>query len=405
MRRSRKEGNAMKLGPLSALVLCSLLAPASMAEGEGEDIKPRASGPASGPSLTDRLKGLMPSKGGPAAQATPDSPKASNEPKASTSTATSTPMKIKEIDKVSKVSSKVIDAHCKNLVEPFGLTDNAASLGMLQAKLKVQSFLGSSGTGGAPGDKNAVRLAARQLNWMPMSVERMIGKDAHDKKDQSGELLDARKGAKAYSNAKAILAKVVAQVGEPHPYDFSVHVVKRSQGNAEAAPGGFVYVDRDLVEKPENEPRATFAIAHEVAHVLQRHQTRELQARLTDGIDSMEGLQKVISSANGSPNALLLRARELKRLFMLHSEEQELQSDACAVRMLDSMMSDKRKLVAAIEAFVKALPPSQPSQKVASQQPEDVMKELGDGKFSSHPNTTVRAQNLATMLREVSAKR
>jgi predicted Zn-dependent protease len=252
--------------------------------------------------------------------------------------------------------------------------------------------------------RTQVRYAARQLNWLPMPVERMIGQQAHDSRSAS-LLADDRKGEKAYRSARRILNDVLAQVRDPHPYNFTVSIVKQSSGNAEAKPGGFVYIDRDLVEKPANEPRAYFAIAHEVAHVLQRHETREIQARLADGVDSVEGLQKLMSSVNSDPKPVLAKARDLKRLFVRHSEEQELQADACAVRLLDSLMQDKRQLKGVIEAYVKSLPPSQPSQVVASQKTEDMLKELGDGKFSSHPNTDVRVSNLNTMLHEVEAGR
>lgn len=388
----------MKPISVSAMICCSLVATASVAEGEGDELARTPAAPASGPSLVDRLKGLMP--GMKSSPGTADASAPQQTP------AQGTPTKIKDIDKVGKVASTVVDLHCKDLVEPFGLTDSALSLAKLRAKLTLEEFVGGSGTGQRSGGvKATVQQAARQLNWLPMPLERQIGQEAHEKKVQAGELLPEKRkgGANAYANARRMLARVVAQVGEPHPYQFTIHVMGRSTGAAEAAPGGFLYVDKDLVTKAANEPRATFALAHEVAHVLQRHQTRELQARLTDGIDSLDGLQQLISSANGDPTPVLLRARNLKRLFMLHSEQQELQADACSVRLLDAMMVDKRELVAAVDAFAKSLPPALPPER--RKHDADVMKELGDGKFSSHPNTSVRVQNLATMLREVRSGR
>ena len=73
-------------------------------------------------------------------------------------------------------------------------------------------------------------------------------------------------------------------------------------------------------------------MSHEVAHVLQRHETRAYQAKLADGVDSLEGLQKLMSSASlTNPTSLLAHASSLKKLLVNFSETQEMQADSCAL--------------------------------------------------------------------------
>jgi hypothetical protein len=324
------------------------------------------------------------------------------------------PVKIKEIDRVPRGRSPAADRTCKNLVEPFGVSDSAISLAAFQLKCKAASIKPPFGLPGLPGFTPAaptggacdIHQAARQLNWLPMPLELQIGQQAHDKKSAAGELLpDDRRGRNAYQTARRMLADVLAQVKEPTPYRFAISVTNRSGGNAEAAPGGFLYIDRDLVTRPEKAGLATFALAHEVSHVLQRHETRELQLRLTDGIDTFEDLSKTLAATLSDPKLLLKRANDLKQLYMLHSEEQELQADGCGVRLLSSLMPGP-ELTGAIDAFIHSLPPPQrPQPPRAPYDPQSEIANLRDGQFSSHPSTQARVQNLQTMLGEVQGVR
>lgn len=60
---------------------------------------------------------------------------------------------------------------------------------------------------------------------------------------------------------------------------------------------------------------AYFALAHEIAHLLQRHETRSIQARITDSIGSFEGLCKLIDGATSNPASWLAYSNELMTRF------------------------------------------------------------------------------------------
>lgn len=313
------------------------------------------------------------------------------------------PSKVKDITEVDSISAKAFDPTCKTLVEPFGLTDNMLSLGVLVAKLKANDLVISLGGSGTHMDlPQTVRMAGKNLNWLPMDAEHLLGERLHQ--DAADNLLDpARKGnAAIIANAQAMLERIVAQIKEPTPYQFQIFVRKGS-GNAQALPGGYIHIDRDLVVNSKSADRANFALAHELAHVLQRHETRATQARLTDGVDSFDGLRKILASATGNPAAVLTYSNGLMERFVTFSQDQELQADACAIRLLDGLYPDKKQLAKVVQSFKDSLGPPLRAEAVDTNQllvfvsHVEKMGKLDD----QHPNTVMRAKNLDQMMLEI----
>ena len=81
--------------------------------------------------------------------------------------------------------------------------------------------------------------------------------------------------------------KLAAQApGYKWPYEF--HVVNESDINAFALPGGPVFVNLGTVQAAETEAQLAGAIAHEIAHVVQRHatcnETKERKQQIGYGI-------------------------------------------------------------------------------------------------------------------------
>jgi predicted Zn-dependent protease len=60
--------------------------------------------------------------------------------------------------------------------------------------------------------------------------------------------------------------------GEPWPYAF--HVVNQKEINAFALPGGTIYVNLGTIQAADSEAELAGVLAHEIAHVVQRHGTR-----------------------------------------------------------------------------------------------------------------------------------
>lgn len=287
------------------------------------------------------------------------------------------------------------------MVEPFGVTDSALSLGVLAGKIGANNFLVPY-VGGKPIEmRDMLKMAGKNLNWLPMDAERMLGEREHA--NQAADLLDGeRKTDKAaIVRAQKMLDTLLAQVKEETPYKFQIFV-RKGAGNAQALPGGYIHIDRDLVIQPKNEDRAYFALAHEIAHVLQRHETHATQARLTDTIDTVDRLRKLIEGSTSSPAMVLGYSNELMTRFVTFSKAQEMQADACAVRLLERAMPDKKRLSKVIRGFQNSLGPQLPESTVTGlDMLVQNVKKMGN-LDNEHPNTRERSANLDKMLLEVS---
>lgn len=409
--KASAKAHASASSSASASAEASVAAAAAVAEAP-QPVAPVAEAPpAEAPGLFDRVKSLFGSsdkpeksektdKGekGDTAEKSDDSPSFFSRLTGSAGT----PTKVKDIDEVFALSAHEFDPSCKSLVEPFGTTDSLLSLGKLGTKLMLNNASARYGFGGQSMDlRSTLRLAGKNLNWLPMEAERMLGERIHT--EMVADFLDGERKANRPALAKAnqIMQLLLTSVKEDMPYKFQIDVRKGS-GNAQALPGGFLVIDRDLVVVPKNEDKAYFALAHELAHVLQRHETRAIQARMTDSIDSLDGLRKLIDGVGSNPGSVLAYSNDIMTRFVVFSKDQEMQADACAVRLLDVALHDKKKLHQVIRSYQASLPPATPDTVAANQLGMFIdnvqkMDKLGE----QHPNTQARSTNLERMLAEV----
>jgi predicted Zn-dependent protease len=78
---------------------------------------------------------------------------------------------------------------------------------------------------------------------------------------------------------QTIGSRLVSHVQNPNPPRFNFFLVKDSSINAFALPGGFIGVNAGLVLATSNESELAGVLAHEIAHVTQRHIARSIQAQ------------------------------------------------------------------------------------------------------------------------------
>ena len=323
-------------------------------------------------------------------------------------------VQIKEIKKLSKISLVVLDKNCPDIVQPYKLVDNVASIGAFSLKESVKTgleFLKNAVQSGPKEGRakdelsDSTKLAAKQLNWLPMNAETLYGKKSHETETN---LLDRKSklGEKYYPVADEILNKILSTIKEKHEYAFQLYVLKNLTRNALARPGGYLYLDQGLLESPAVLPKAYFALAHEISHVLQRHETKELQGAVVDSITGKKQLMQVMQNVGNDPSVILAHVKVGKDIFSQHHSDQELQSDSCAVRLLSRVLPDRQELANTIDAFVQDLPPPEPSTPRSTPK-NDAEKlagfghEIVDTPLKRHPNTQERSANLRGIYQEV----
>jgi len=105
-----------------------------------------------------------------------------------------------------------------------------------------------------------------QVNFYSLEKERAIGRQMALEINRSAEFVD-----------DPMIAEYVNRLGQnlvinsDAQVPFTIKVLDAPEINAFALPGGFLYVNRGLVEAAENEAELASVVAHEIAHVAARH--------------------------------------------------------------------------------------------------------------------------------------
>jgi predicted Zn-dependent protease len=108
------------------------------------------------------------------------------------------------------------------------------------------------------------------VNFYSIQKEMALGRQLAQEVERQSKLVD-----------DPIVAEYVNRLGQnlvrhsDAKYAFTFKVVDDPSLNAFALPGGYVFVNRGLIEIADEEDELAGAMAHEIAHVAARHMTRE----------------------------------------------------------------------------------------------------------------------------------
>ncbi|MEE8468519.1 MAG: M48 family metallopeptidase [Planctomycetota bacterium] len=162
------------------------------------------------------------------------------------------------------------------------------------------------------------------VSALPYSVDETIGEAVFDSMDLGGaELQDPiLQGA-----VQAILDRLSPHSSLPAA-TFTFKIVDSEQVNAFALPGGFIVVYTGLLAEADDPGQVAGVLAHEMAHVTQRHGLRRIAHSL--------GVWAAISTIFGSADGLTSIAVELFTMANVndYSQDQETAADLEGARML-----------------------------------------------------------------------
>jgi len=74
------------------------------------------------------------------------------------------------------------------------------------------------------------------------------------------------------------IGKKIVNVCDRKEIDYEFKVLDDDEVNAVSLPGGYIYVNRGLMERVDNDDQLAGVLAHEVAHIVARHSIKKLQA-------------------------------------------------------------------------------------------------------------------------------
>jgi Zn-dependent protease with chaperone function len=187
-------------------------------------------------------------------------------------------------------------------------------------------------------------LATRLVPFVPVSVERKLG-EAVDKNVYAA--LDSQHLGSAFVcgrntaelEGRAALDKLVGKLATAAALPIALHVdvIRRSQPNAVALPGGQIYVNQGLIDQARTPDELAGVLAHEMGHVAARDGTRVVLQ--TAGLSFMFGMMLGDFVGGG---AVVIAAKTV--LKSSYSRRVESAADAYSVALMQKAGGDPHAL-------------------------------------------------------------
>ena len=172
---------------------------------------------------------------------------------------------------------------------------------------------------------------AAAINLFSVEQDAQVGRQAAQEAERQMPML--RDGmSESYVNA---IVQRLARVAPGPRFEYRARVVNTSDINAFALPGGYVYVNRGLIAAVRNEGELAGVLAHEMAHVAQRHGTS--QASKAYGAQIGVGLLGQVLGGRDHRLGIgeqLLGNLGLSALFMKFSRGAESEADRVGAQMM-----------------------------------------------------------------------
>src|SRR5690349_4312000 len=120
-------------------------------------------------------------------------------------------------------------------------------------------------------DEIGNRDVGKGVNFYSLEKEIALGKQMAQEVERQAKIID-----------DPIIAEYVNRLGQnlvrnsDAKVPFTIKVLDTDEVNAFALPGGFFFVNSGLILKADTEAELAGVMAHEIAHVAARHQTRQM---------------------------------------------------------------------------------------------------------------------------------
>jgi beta-barrel assembly-enhancing protease len=182
------------------------------------------------------------------------------------------------------------------------------------------------------------------------------------------------------------LGDSIAKLTSRGDLDWHFYVVNSHQVNAFALPGGFVYVNRGLIESTDRMDELAGALGHEIGHVIQRHSVKQMQSSQKIGIVATVACTLTNICNSGLGQAVIDIGGTA--VVAKHSRHDELQADSEAVENVLRAGIDPEGIPALFEVLVEE----------RRTQPSKV-----EGWFASHPLEEARIARAKELIAALNA--
>jgi beta-barrel assembly-enhancing protease len=190
--------------------------------------------------------------------------------------------------------------------------------------------------------------AAAQIRLISVQDEVAMGREAQKQvKQQVPDLTDRQVNAYVAGIGRRLSARAT---GPKYPYSFTV--ANYREINAFALPGGPVWIHRGAIAAAGNEAQLAGVLAHEIAHISQRHAADQITKQLV--ANGFIGLLGAVLGNDRSAQAAQMGARVLAGGYMLKfSRDDEREADAAGAAIMRRAGWDAREMIAFMETLRK----------------------------------------------------
>ena len=174
--------------------------------------------------------------------------------------------------------------------------------------------------------------------------EKKLGKEFYEKLEKSNVLIHDQK-INVYINE---LGNKVLSHSQKAPFDYRFSVIKSSAINAFATPGGYVYVNRGLINMVETESELSAVLAHEIAHVNARHIASIIEKSQKVGIATLAAVLAGAFLGGGGDLSAAVMSFSLATatsLNLKYSREHEEEADRLGMYYLVSAGYDSKAML------------------------------------------------------------
>lgn len=185
------------------------------------------------------------------------------------------------------------------------------------------------------------------LALISVNDEIALGKEAQKQvKAQVPELTDSTVAGYVSTLGRQLMAHAS---GPKYPYSFST--ANYREINAFALPGGPVWVHRGTIEAAANEAQLASVLAHEIAHISERHAADQItKALVANGLLGLLGA--VLGDEGGGARTARLAAQVLAGGYMLKfSRDDEREADRVGAQLMKLAGWDPREMIGFMETL------------------------------------------------------
>jgi predicted Zn-dependent protease len=148
---------------------------------------------------------------------------------------------------------------------------------------------------------------------------------------------------------------LVAQVGAT-TFEFTFHLIRASEPNAFAVPGGYIFVTTGLIVLSENEHELAGVLGHEIGHVMQRHVAQMFERSKRMSIATLAAMIAGVVLGGGgkaSEAAVTMAMATSEALALKYSRENETDADQNGVQYVAKAGYDPKGMIAFLSKISK----------------------------------------------------